>query len=90
MRHAFLLTLRIFLAIPGGYLLSAGSVALAAVLLSHLMPRSDAFALSAMSGFVLNLVVLIWAFSDRSLLRVLVVISAGAPGTFTLATILGA
>ena len=87
MRNAALIALRLFLAVLGGYLLSAGYVALGAVLLAGVMPRGEAFALSAMPGFVLYLFVLIWAFAQRKVGRLLVAIPSGALGGIILASI---
>lgn len=90
MRPALLLILRIALAIPGGYALTAGTVALATALLAALMPRAEAFVLSAMLGFLLYLAILIWAFAEPRLLRLAVVIPPGAWGCFALAEHVGA
>lgn len=71
--------LRVALAVPGGYGFSAGAVALAAVLLARGgMARSEAVGLAAMLGFVLYLVVLLWAFAERRLARLAAVILGGA------------
>lgn len=85
MRAASLLALRILLAVPGGYALTAGCVALATAALAGVMPRSEAFALSAMLGFLLYLAILVWASAEPRLLRLAVVIPAGAWGCFALA-----
>jgi len=66
------LTLRLVAAIGGGYV---GTVALAsagALLLVRLggMPRSEAVTLAAMLGFILYLVLLLWAISEPRLWRV--------------------
>lgn len=62
--------LRLIAAIPGGYALTAAAVAVSGGLLPLLgMTRSDAVVLSAMLGFVLYLVLLLWAFAERSLAR---------------------
>jgi len=77
-RHRFQLGLRLIAAIPGGYALSAASVAtLAGLLAQSGMARSDAVVLSAMLGFVLYLVLLLWAFAVRSVARLWAVIAGG-------------
>jgi hypothetical protein len=64
------MTLRLVGAVVGGYAFTAVLVALLPVGLSLLgLARSEGVTLSAMLGFVIYLLVLIWAFSVRSLLR---------------------
>jgi hypothetical protein len=64
------LCLRLIAAIPGGYALTATAVAALGGLLPMTgMARSEAVTLSTMSGFVLYLVLLIWAFAERRLAR---------------------
>lgn len=65
---------RLALAVVGGYFLSAAGVTWGALLLSGVMPRSEAVVLMAMLGFVLYLVVLIWAFAEQRLLRLWLVL----------------
>lgn len=75
---ALRLCLRLAAAIPGGYALSSAAVALVGGLLAHFgMVRSEAVVLSAMSGLVLYMVLLIWAFAERSLARLWVGIAGG-------------
>lgn len=70
--------LRLIAAIPGGYALTAAAVAALGGLLSLFgMTRPDAVALSAMLGFVLYLVLLLWAFAERSLARLWAVFASG-------------
>lgn len=60
---------RILLALGGGYFLSAAAVMWGALFLSWFMDRSEAVVLMAMLGFVLYLVVLLWAFAEPRLIR---------------------
>ena len=70
--------LRLIAAIPGGYALTAATVAaLGGVLPLIGMTRSDAVALSAMLGFLLYLILLLWAFAQRSLARLWGVFAGG-------------
>jgi hypothetical protein len=65
------LCIRLLLAIPGGYALVAATVAVLGAGLAWLgLARSDAVVLSAMLGFVLYLLLLLWAFAERRLSRV--------------------
>ncbi len=76
--EALRMCLRLIAAIPGGYALTAAAVAALGGLLSLAgMTRSDAVVLSAMLGFVLYLVLLLWAFAERSLARLWGVIAGG-------------
>lgn len=70
--------LRVLGAVGGGYALSAALVALlsAALPLTGLA-RSEAVVLAAMGGFVMYLLLLLWAFSVRSLARLWAVLAAG-------------
>ena len=62
--------LRVTAALLGGYAFSAALVALLAAALPLAgMARSEAVVLAAMLGFLLYLLVLLWAFSVRSLAR---------------------
>ena len=62
--------LRVTAALLGGYAFSATLVALLAAALALAgMARSEAVVLAAMLGCVLYLLVLLWAFSVRSLAR---------------------
>jgi hypothetical protein len=78
----FRVTQRTCAALLGGYALTALWVAVLACALVLLgMPRSEAVVSAAMLGFVLYLLVLLWAFSVRSLARLWVVLAgAGALG----------
>ncbi len=70
--------LRIAGAVLGGYVFSAALVALlAAVLPLAGMARGEAAVSAAMLGFVLYLLVLLWAFSVRSLVRLWAVLAGG-------------
>ena len=70
--------LRVLGAVGGGYALSAALVALlsAALPLTGLA-RSEAVVSAAMLGFVIYLLLLLWAFSVRSLARLWAVLAAG-------------
>ena len=81
--------LRILLGVLGGYALAYGIVALMTVLLALAMPRGEAFVLAAMLGFLIYLVILVWAFAERNLVRLIVVMPLGAAGTYGLADTLG-
>ncbi|MDO8372947.1 MAG: PepSY domain-containing protein, partial [Polaromonas sp.] len=62
------IVLRLIAALPGGYAFTAALVALLAAALPLLgLARSEAVVSAAMLGFVLYLLVLLWAFSVRSL-----------------------
>ncbi len=71
--------LRVMAAVGGGYALCAAWVGLLALALPRWtgLPKSEAVVLSAMLGFVLYLLVLLWAFSVRSLRRLWAVLVAG-------------
>ncbi|MFN4014140.1 MAG: hypothetical protein ACK4JB_02310 [Reyranella sp.] len=63
--------LRLVVAVGGGYAVAAGLAALAAVILpaAGLMVRSEAVVLASMLAFLAYLALLIWAFADRRLAR---------------------
>ncbi len=70
--------LRIAAAVGGGYAWTASCVGLLAALLPLTgMARSEAVVLSAMLGYVIYLLVLLWAFSTRSLARLGAVLVCG-------------
>ena len=70
--------LRVVGAVFGGYALTALAVATASAVLARLgMTRSEAVVLAAMLGFVLYLVLLLWAFSVKSTARLWLVLAAG-------------
>lgn len=70
--------LRIVGALPGGYAFTASLVALLTVLLTHAgLPRSEAVVSASMLGFVFYLLVLLWAFSVRSLVRLWLLLAGG-------------
>jgi len=78
MRSASERGLRIVGAVAGGYMLTALTVIAAGAVLARLgMARSEAVALSSMLGFVFYLALLLWAFSVRSIARLLLVLAAG-------------
>ena len=69
---------RLVAAVGGGYAVAAGLAALAAVALpaGGLMARSEAVVLASMLAFLVYLALLIWAFADRRLARLSVVMAA--------------
>ena len=70
------LALRVVGAIVGGYAVTALAVAACSAALAHAgMVRSEAVALCAMLGFVFYLVLALWAFSVRSVMRLWLVLS---------------
>jgi hypothetical protein len=69
------LSLRLILPIGGGYAFTAAAVATATTAISHAgLVRSEAVVLASMLGFPFYLGVLIWAFSERRLSRLIVVL----------------
>ena len=80
---------RSFLAIAGGYLLAAGLSALAAAALARVLPPSEAVVLMAMLAFLIYLALLIWAFAERRLLRVLLVLGVGGSLAFAAQWLVG-
>lgn len=69
------LALRVVGAIVGGYAVTALAVAACSAALAHAgMVRSEAVALCAMLGFVFYLVLALWAFSVRSVVRLWLVL----------------
>ena len=81
--------LRILLSIAGSYLLSTGLAALLAVTLAFVLPLSEAVVLMAMLAFVIYLALLIWAFAERRLFRVVVVLGVGGPLAFAAQCLVG-
>ena len=81
-RRALPILLRVIAGVLGGYLLAAGVSALAAVTLARVLPPSEAVVLMAMLAFLIYLALLIWAFAERRLLRVLLVLGVGGPLVF--------
>lgn len=79
-KTGFSVLVRLVAAIGGGYAVAAGLAALAAVALpaAGLMVRSEAVVLASMLAFLVYLALLIWAFADRRLARLcLVMVLAG-------------
>lgn len=75
---AFRTTARLFAAVPLGYFLVTKLVAVAGALIALAgMARSEAVALAAMSGFIVYLLWLIWAFAVHSLVRLYAVTIGG-------------
>ncbi|MFN3438779.1 MAG: iron uptake protein [Acidovorax sp.] len=72
MHPGLVLSLRVIGAVFGGYAFSAAWVAFAATALPMAtgIARSEAVLLSSMLGFLVYLVVLIWAFAEGSVWRV--------------------
>lgn len=73
------LTLRVLAAIGGGYActVSLASAAAQLLALSGSTARSEAVILTAMLGFILYLVLLMWSFSEPRLWRVWSLLLAG-------------
>ena len=70
--------LRLIAALPGAYAFTAALVAVLAAALPLLgLARSEAVVSAAMLGFVLYLLVLLWTFSVRSLVRLWAVLAGG-------------
>ena len=70
--------LRVLAAVFGGYVVAAGVVAaLSTVLCAAGMARSEASVTSALLGFPVYLVVVLWAFSVSSLLRLWTLLAIG-------------
>ena len=69
---------RVATAVGGGYAVAAGLAALMAVALpaGGLMARSEAVVLASMLAFLVYLVLIIWAFADRRLARLCLVMAA--------------
>lgn len=76
---------RILAAIVGGYVVSWGMSALAAVLLSSFMMRDEAVVLASMLAFALYLAALLWAFAARRLWQVWIVFVGGGAASLSLA-----
>ncbi len=76
-QKAMPIVLRLVAAVGGGYAVSAGLAALAAVGLPQVtsMARSEATVLSMMLAFVVYLVLLLWGFAERGLARLWLVLS---------------
>ena len=86
---AFPIVLRVATAVLGGYLLAAGVSALVANALAQVLPWSEAVVLMAMLAFVIYLALLIWAFAERRLLLVLLVLGVGGPLAFAAQWLVG-
>jgi len=82
-------SVRLLLAIGGGYGVSAGLAALVANALpaATILPRSEAVVLASMLCFLIYLALLIWAFAERRLSRLCVMMTAA--GTLSWGTALG-
>ncbi|WP_428660411.1 hypothetical protein [Reyranella sp.] len=72
------IVLRLIAAIGGGYAVAAGLAALLALTLPAVTPmvRSEAVVLSSMLAFPIYLALLIWAFAERRLLRLWLVLGS--------------
>jgi hypothetical protein len=87
--------IRLVVAIGGGYAVSAGFAALTAVALPAAtpMPRGEAVVLASMLAFLVYLALLVWAFAERRLMRLCLILAvagvvtwAGAHGVVRLAS----
>ncbi len=77
-RQGLSITCRVLVAVFGGYAFSAALVALLALILPQVgMPKSEAVVLASMLGFLIYLVVLIWAFAEQRLWKVWLCLGAG-------------
>jgi hypothetical protein len=78
------IVLRLILAIGGGYAVSAGVSALAALVLpaATALPRSEAVVLVSMLAFLVYLAILIWAFAEPRLARLGVILAAAGMGSW--------
>ncbi|MPZ30329.1 MAG: hypothetical protein GEV13_04905 [Rhodospirillales bacterium] len=78
------LIVRLVAAIGGGYGVSAGLVAVAALALPAMtaMPRSEAVVLASMLAFLVYLALLIWAFAEPRLTRLCVVLVAAGTASW--------
>lgn len=85
-KAAVSVALRTVAAVVGGFGLTTALVGLSSVALPLLLgvARSEAVLLSAMLGFILYLVVLLWAFAEPRLGRVWVTLSLGSAAAFGL------
>lgn len=83
---------RVLAAIGGGYALCAAWVALLSLALPRVtgLAKSEAVVLSAMLGFVAYLLVLLWAFSVRSLGRLWITLAVGTALVYGLTRLLQA
>ena len=87
---AIRVTQHVLLAVGGGYLLAAGVSALLARLLVLLMAPSEAVMLMSMLAFILYLIIVLWAFAERRLWRLWLVVGGGGAVAFATARILAA
>lgn len=79
------------LVVLGGYVAAAGIVAvLSATLPFTGLPRIDSVVLASMLGFVIYLVLLLWGFAERRLIRLAAIQALLAAGGFGLASFIGA
>lgn len=74
------IVLRVVAAFGGGYVVAAGLAALGAVILPRAtaMLRSEAVVLASMLAFLVYLAVLIWAFAERRVGRLWLVVAVAA------------
>lgn len=79
---------RVLLVVVGGYFLSAALASCYSLLLSWMMPRSEAVALMSMMSYIVYLIVLVWGFSEPHLWRLWLVLVGGLLIVFCLITIL--
>lgn len=77
-QRALARAMRLLGAIGGGYALSSLTVAASGVILARWgMARSEAVVLASMLGFVLYLMLLLWACCVRSLARLWLILAGG-------------
>lgn len=84
MRSMVLIILRLIAVIGGGYAVSAGLAAFAAVGLpmATALPRSEAVVLASMLAFLVYLALLIWGFAERRLGRLYAVLAVTAAASW--------
>lgn len=84
------IVLRVVAAVGGGYAFAAAFVAFGAVLLSltTVLPRGEATILMAMVGFVIYLLVLLWAFAERRVWLIWLALFGGAGLLYGLTVVL--
>ena len=81
---------RVVTAVIGGYGAASGIVGLLAVELPRLtgLARSEAVVLASMLGFLIYLVLLLWGFSERKLLRLVLGFALLTTTTFALVALI--
>ena len=81
---------RVLLAVVGSYLLSTGLASLGALWLAKLIGPSEATVFMAMLAFIIYLLLLLWAFAERRLMRLWILLGVGSAIALGSAYLLGA